>query len=173
MLWQRYLLSTPKAKRFLERTIYQLQAKHLGSALDQQISLAPPQKEQAKAKSPLGTVLYQNRELYEFGLTDEDFLRHIAIYGSTGAGKTNVSFFLLGSLFYHEVPVLVFDWKRNYRDLLSKESLRDSIHVFTVGRDISPFHFNPLIPPNGTPPKAWLKKLIEIVASALYRMFRG
>ncbi len=40
--------------------------------------------------------------------------------------------------------------------------------VFTVGRNVSPFQFNPLIPPAGTQPTTWLKKIIEIMAGAFY-----
>ena len=38
--------------------------------------------------------------------------------------------------------------------------------VYTIGRNIAPFTFNPLIPPEGTNPKTWLKKLIEVIAHA-------
>jgi hypothetical protein len=62
-------------------------------------------------------------------------------------------------------PFLIFDWKRNYRDLLTRCS---DILVFTAGRDICPFYFNPLIPPEGTSPKTWLKKLIEIIAHTYF-----
>ena len=59
-------------------------------------------------------------------------------------------------------PFLVFDWKRNYRDLLALPGYED-IAVYTVGRSIAPLSFNPLIPPPETPPRTWLKKLISVV----------
>jgi hypothetical protein len=40
--------------------------------------------------------------------------------------------------------------------------------VFTVGRDIAPFRFNPLVPPRGTPATVWLKKLIEVMCHAYF-----
>jgi len=58
---------------------------------------------------------------------------------------------------------LLFDWKRNYRDLLSLPGFED-VEVYTIGRNIAPFRFNPLIPPQGTDPKTWLKKLNEVLA---------
>jgi hypothetical protein len=38
------------------------------------------------------------------------------------------------------------------------------VEVYTVGRNIAPFSFNPLIPPQCTDPKTWLKKLNEVMA---------
>ena len=37
-----------------------------------------------------------------------------------------------------------------------------------MGRNIAPIQFNPLVPPEGTEPTIWLKKLIEIIASTYY-----
>ncbi|MGC9335125.1 MAG: ATP-binding protein, partial [Anaerolineae bacterium] len=68
-------------------------------------------------------------------------------------------------LVQHEKPFLVFDWKRNYRDLLTRPEFRD-VAVYTIGRDVAPLQFNPLIPPPGTDPKTWLKKLNEVIAHA-------
>ena len=74
---------------------------------------------------------------------------------------------LVHNLIKQNKPFLVFDWKRNYRDLLSQPECRDII-VHTVGRKIAPFHFNPLEPPPGVQSDTWLKKLIEIMAHAYY-----
>lgn len=38
--------------------------------------------------------------------------------------------------------------------------------VYTIGRNIAPFTFNPLIPPQGTDPRTWLKKLNTVIAHA-------
>lgn len=87
------------------------------------------------------------------------------MFGRSGAGKTNVGFLILKQLQEKRKPVLIFDWKRNYRDLLVQDEFKD-IEVYTIGRNIAPFTFNPLIPPDGTNPKTWLKKLIEVIAHA-------
>src|SRR3972149_1231006 len=62
---------------------------------------------------------------------------------------------------------MVFDWKRNYRDLLQLPELRDPL-VFTVGGRVAPFHFNPLIPPPGTEPGQWLMKLVDVLKHAYF-----
>jgi hypothetical protein len=49
-----------------------------------------------------------------------------------------------------------------------RTKFKDKIQVYTVGRDIAPFRFNPLIPPPGTEPSSWVKKLIEILSHATY-----
>jgi hypothetical protein len=51
---------------------------------------------------------------------------------------------------------------------LSVQRAGQGILVFTVGRSVSPFYFNPLIPPTGTPPTTWLKKLIEIMCHSYF-----
>jgi hypothetical protein len=89
----------------------------------------------------------------------------MAILGRSGAGKTNIGFMVLKGLKQKNKPFLVFDWKRNYRDLVSLPEFKD-VEVYTVGRNIAPFTFNPLIPPAGTNPKTWLKKLNEVIAHA-------
>jgi len=55
------------------------------------------------------------------------------------------------------------DWKRGYRDLLK---LHPDILVFTVGRDLAPFRFNPLIPPPGCEPHVWIKLIVDVIANA-------
>ena len=37
---------------------------------------------------------------------------------------------------------------------------------YTIGRDISPFRFNPLIPPPGCEPNVWIKLIVDVIASA-------
>ncbi|MBI3336421.1 ATP-binding protein, partial [Candidatus Peregrinibacteria bacterium] len=64
------------------------------------------------------------------------------------------------------IPWLVFDWKRaGYRDLLATHH---NVRVFTVGRDISPFSFNPLIPPPRVELIAWFKQFIQCISHAYF-----
>ena len=83
----------------------------------------------------------------------------------SGAGKTNMGYLILDQLQQHKKPFLVFDWKRNYRDLIAKPGF-DDLEIYTIGRPFAPLSFNPLIPPKGIPPKTWLKKIIEVIAHA-------
>ena len=134
-------------------------------SLDQGLSM--PQEQEAAGDYILGTVVSGNRVLYPFGLREDEMIQHMAIFGRSGGGKTNTVAMLIKELVRHGKPFMIFDWKRNYRDLLAPEH-QVPLEVYTVGRPVHPLHFNPLIPPPGTDIKIWLKKLIEIISTAYY-----
>lgn len=69
------------------------------------------------------------------------------------------------SLAKQNIPFLVLEWKRNYRDLLPLPEFQN-LRVYTIGRNIAPFRFNPLIPPKGVDPKSYLKKLLFVLADS-------
>ena len=108
-------------------------------------------------------VLSGTETLHPFALTEEDWF-HVGIFGQTGRGKTNAMLHLLQQLNKNNIPWLVFDWKRaGYRDLTDPD-----IHVFTVGRDVSPFYLNPLIPPPGVDNITWYKQFIQCLSHAYF-----
>lgn len=159
-----YQAEDDDGKKHIEDYLQLLVAKYMPSQLDQSDTvLIPPTKEQVSGEYPIGTVTYSGKSLFEFGLRENEWIQHVAILGRSGAGKTNLGFLLIEQLNKHDKPFLLFDWKRNYRDLISIPQFKD-IEVYTVGRNITPFAFNPLIPPAGTNPKTWLKKLNEVIA---------
>jgi DNA-binding MarR family transcriptional regulator len=165
-LWELYQLEDQYGKQWIETILIKLLSEHLEETyISRKILLEPPPKERARGEYPLGRVLYGDKQICSFGLRENEFIQHIGIFGRSGSGKTNIAFLLLLNLLQKGKPFLVFDWKRNYRDLLQ---FFKKIFVFTVGREVSPFYFNPLIPPKGTEPKAWLKKLIEIICHAYF-----
>ncbi len=142
-------------------------SQYLDETYDKKILLSLPAEEVINGEYKLGKVAYGGREYYPFGLRENEWLRHIGIFGTTGSGKTNTAFILLWNLVKKNKPFLILDWKRNYRDLLAFDEFRDT-KVYTIGRDISPLFFNPLIPPEGTNPRPWLKKLIEVLCHAYF-----
>ncbi|MDI6450491.1 helicase HerA domain-containing protein [Anaerobaca lacustris] len=161
-----YCAEDPEGKQQLETYLEMLSAKYLVQGLDDsEPGLIPPAATQAHGKYPIGQVNYCGKNLYEFGLRENEWIQHMAILGRSGSGKTNIGFSILRTLVQHQKPFLVFDWKRNYRDLLTWPQFRD-VEVYTIGRNIAPLTFNPLIPPAGTDPKTWLKKLNEVIAHA-------
>lgn len=165
--WLAYLSEDADGKRELEIILNMLMARHLGSDVEnQKVYLSPPSSDIAAGEYPVGNVIYNEKELHAFGIREHEWIQHTAIFGRSGAGKTNTVFLLIENLLNHKKPFLIFDWKRNYRDLLAVGD--DDVLVYTVGRDIVPFSFNPLIPPAKTDPSTWLKKLIEIIAHAYY-----
>lgn len=159
-----YLAEDEEGKEQIEQYLQLLLAKSLPVTLSQpEVTLLPPSQESAQGEYPLGMVHYANKTLYPFGLREDEWIQHMAILGRSGAGKTNCGFLILQELKNKGKPFLLFDWKRNYRDLLSLPQFQD-VEVYTLGRNIAPFRFNPLIPPAGTNPKTWLKKLNEVIA---------
>jgi hypothetical protein len=165
-IWLAYVAEDEEGKTQIEEYLELMAAQHLlGSIESEGPGLIPPGSSQADGEYRLGTVAYNNLELYPFGLRENEWTQHVGVFGRSGAGKTNLGFLLVQQLIQAGKPVLIFDWKRNYRDLLTLPGFED-MAVYTIGRPISPLSFNPLIPPAGTNPKTWLKKLIAVVAHA-------
>lgn len=164
-VFQAYCAEDDQGKQQIETYLELLSAKYLPTTLENQPDLIPPSQLQAQGPYDLGSVFYAGKSLYGFGLRENEWIQHVGIFGRSGAGKTNAGFLILKQLQQNKKPVLVFDWKRNYRDILALPEFKD-IEVYTIGRNIAPFTFNPLVPPAGTNPKTWLKKLIEVIAHA-------
>ncbi|MBI2676094.1 MAG: ATP-binding protein [Candidatus Aenigmarchaeota archaeon] len=121
----------------------------------------------------VGKVMYGRREMYPIGLSKNSFLTHIGIFGSSGYGKTNLSYWLIMQLAKRNIPVLIFDFsKRNYRELLATE-IKERVDVFTIGRDTVPFSFNPLIPPPGIHLSQWIKEFASIFDHAYWLLGGG
>ncbi|MBQ2875225.1 MAG: ATP-binding protein, partial [Bacteroidales bacterium] len=81
------------------------------------------------------------------GLTLKDLAKHMLVVGTPGSGKTTFSVGLLDRLWKeHNIPFLVIEPAKNeYRALV--QSIPE-LQVFTPGKNfISPFVFNPFIPP--------------------------
>jgi hypothetical protein len=132
------------------------------------ICLDPPLPALCQGEYNLGTVIYPPGSPYcAFGLREDEWIKHLLIVGMTGSGKTNLSFQILSELRRKNKPALIFDWKRNYRDLVQRDEFRD-MRVFTVGRDVASFHFNPLLPPPGLAPGIWLMKLVDVIKHAYF-----
>lgn len=159
-------VAEPPSDRLFKNRIISLAVRHLGYQPEQEILLPPPLLEEGEYQ--LGTVFYNEKEVGKFGLIEKEWIRHVGIYGSSGTGKTNCISQILLSLAEHKKPFLVFDWKKNYRDLLP---LIPDLKIFTIGQNTAPFYFNPLKPPSGTTGdnyKSYLKDIISILASAYF-----
>ncbi|MBI2132382.1 MAG: ATP-binding protein [Candidatus Tectomicrobia bacterium] len=167
-LWRYYLSQgTPFDRQAAAGLIELLAERNLPSRYQQTPVLPPPDPSKCTGDYPLGRVLYQNKPYAPFGLREEEWLRHVLIVGMSGTGKTNLAFHLLGQFQKKGKPFLVFDWKRNYRDLLRLPGFED-LHVFTIGSTVAPLQFNPLIPPAGVPPRQWLAKLADVISHAYF-----
>ncbi len=167
-LWSLYQIEeNPRAKREIESMVDYMLLQHTGVAFENAVMLPPPGEDEAAGELQLGHVSYCGKKLYPFGLRKDELIRHVGLFGQTGSGKTTACMNLLGEFVKAKIPFLIFDWKRNYRDLLTHPDFRnEDILIFTVGREVSPFRFNPKIPPPGVESPIWSKKLMEIIEKA-------
>ncbi|MBA7701314.1 hypothetical protein ES703_110049 [subsurface metagenome] len=165
-LWSLYQAEKPQGRKWIHVTLLKLMERHLNQTYEvKKLLLPPPPEKMCSCDYKLGRVCYGENDALPFGLRENEWIQHLGIFGRSGSGKTNVGFLIVLTLMKKQKPFLIFDWKRNYRDLLTH---CPDIFVFTAGRDICPFYFNPLIPPEGTSPHTWLKKLIEIIAHVYF-----
>ncbi len=175
-LWRVYLAeSDPKARADLERTLELLAVKHLGASYEPNESVFPPQLSASSDTAggassnagdlELGHVVYgpDARPIMPFTLQSRRLKEHVLICGRSGSGKTNLTFVLLDAVMRRGIKVLAMDWKRGYRDLLTRHP---DLRVYTVGRGVSSIRFNPLIPPPGCEPGVWVKVIVDVIASA-------
>ncbi len=133
----------------------------------------PPKGVATKGDLTLGSVLYGRKKMYPATIGREFLLTHMGIFGSSGYGKTNIALCMIKQLSDNNIPVVIFDFsKRNYKDLLSTD-LRDRIDIFTVGRDVSPFKFNPLRPPEGVQLSQWMKEFASVFDHAYWLLGGG
>lgn len=166
--WQLYLASDYKQRQELEQCIALHTTKVLqDSPLYPPAGLfPPPPKNVCAGEIPLGNVTYGGRTLYPIGLRRNELLRHIGIYGSSGAGKSNGLALILDGLTNLGVPWWLVDFKRTFRALIRSPGYEDLL-VFTAGdANTALFAFNPLIPPRGTSTDVWSKRITGLVSHA-------
>ncbi len=165
-LWAAYLAESDAAgKADIEQTLELLAAKHLGQGFMPDRSPFPPVPKEFAQRGdiPLGKVSYGGQQLYPFNLRSSRLKEHLLIAGRSGSGKTNLTLMLMLGIMERDIHALALDWKRSYRDILP---LRPDLRIYTIGRDASPFRFNPLIPPPGCEPHVWAKLIVDVMASA-------
>jgi len=154
-----------RKKMDIENMMDFLIAKHVPGLTTEQILLPPPEKSLLVGDYPAGEVMYPGGSFGIFGVREDEWIKHCGIFGKTGSGKTTLSIQILKELCNHNKPFLIFDYKRNYRDLLKHPDFaKEEILIFTVGRNaVVPFYFNPKDAPEGVEEYVWIKQLSQII----------
>jgi len=101
------------------------------------------------------------------GFSLKDLAKHMLVVGTPGSGKTTFSVSLLDRLWKdHNIPFLVIEPAKNeYRALV--QSIPE-LQVFTPGKNfISPFVFNPFIPPKNVKLETYKSTLKTAFAAAV------
>ena len=167
-LWSLYQIEdNPRGKKEIESWIDMLFLQKTESRFEHEVILPPPAEDEANGDIEIGKITYCKKTMYPFSLRKDELLRHVGLFGQTGSGKTTACMNLLKQFMKQKIPFLIFDWKRNYRDLLTDDEIeKNNIEIYTVGRNLSPFSFNPKIAPPNTDFYTWQKKLVEIIEKA-------
>jgi hypothetical protein len=154
-----------RKKREIESMMDLLIAKEVEGLKIDEILLPPPDRETLEGDYPIGEVIYPEKPFAKFGVREKEWIRHCGIFGKTGSGKTTLTMNILRELCKRDKPFLIFDYKRNYRDLLKHPDFeKEEILIFTVGRnDVVPFYFNPKHGPPGVEDYVWIKQLSQII----------
>ena len=104
------------------------------------------------------------------GISIKDLTKHMLIVGTPGSGKTTFSVSLLDRLWKdHQIPFLVLEPAKNeYRALI--QSIPE-LQIFTPGKNfISPFIFNPFVPPKNVKLETY-KSTLKTAFKAAVPMF--
>ena len=161
-----YAMEKDFKKRFQIENLMDILIAHNVPGLQMdQILLPPPDVQQLSGEYPIGRINYPNNKNSIFGIREKEWIKHCGIFGKTGSGKTTLMVRILKELCEKDKPFLIFDYKRNYRDLLKHPDFeKHNILIFTVGRNnVIPFQFNPKVGPDGVEEYVWIKQLAQII----------
>ena len=154
-----------RKRREIESMMDLLIAKEVEGLKIDEILLPPPDRGSLVGDYAIGEVIYPEKPFATFGVREKEWIRHCGIFGKTGSGKTTLTMNILRKLCQRQKPFLIFDYKRNYRDLLKHPDFeKEEILIFTVGRnEVVPFYFNPKHGPPGVEDYVWIKQLSQII----------
>jgi hypothetical protein len=162
-LRQMYLFEDDfKQKKEIENFIDVLISQKVKPSIEDEIILPPPDTNDCNGDIYTGQIEYLKKQICRpFYLNLQDINRHVGIFGSTGSGKTTFALNFIRQLHYRKIPFLIFDWETSYRHLIKQIP---DVHVFTVGKDISPFFLNFLTVPPGIDFEEYIKSVIAIIS---------
>jgi hypothetical protein len=127
-------------------------------AMSKKPFIPSPSLEESSGEIVLGRILNCEKELHPFCISLEDINRHIAIFSSTGMGKTTLIINILLQLLNREkpIPFLATDWKRDLRHLTRKHP------IWVLRWDWLKVNF--LQPPKGVSKKQWMMIIADLAA---------
>jgi|GEM_PF-1727733 len=161
--WRRVLdTADARVRMLVERQIKTTAYRLLGSARDKLLLSLPPEQ-RIRGTFNLGPILYDT-SYWLAGLRSGELIQNLAIFGRSGAGKTNAVFHLLRQLMARSVPFVFLDWKRTARHLIPLISSR--LRVFTPGRKLVPWPFSSLAAPVGMESRVYRQLFVDMVCEA-------
>lgn len=166
-LWFMYLAEDEKGRKTLALDIEIAAEKILKNAplINESILLQPPTSK-TSGEFLIGDIIYNNKKISTLYLKSEDFIKQVGIFSITGEGKTNLALLMVLQLLKKRIPFIVVDWKRSWRSILSlsdKFPELNNLQIFTVGRSINPFYWNPFRPPPNIHHETWISVVTEVL----------
>lgn len=155
-------IAEPDLRSLIEKQVVSTAYKMLRD-FNGKILLSLPPETKCKGSIGLGTIIYDKLK-WPVGISKNELLQNMGVYGRSGAGKSNFCYHLIKQLDQLGINYLFFDQKRNLRDLLF--SLKNKVNVYTAGRSLLKFGFNPFITPPGLEPSVYIGQLVDVMASA-------
>jgi hypothetical protein len=155
-------MADPELKALIEKQIISMAYNTFGDFYNKILLSLPPEN---KSDGPinLGTILY-DKEKWPLGLTYGELIQNTAILGRSGAGKTNVTFHILSQLVENKIPFVFMDWKRTVRHLIP--NFKDKLNIYTPGRNLVRFPFNPFVVPPGIESNVYVNQLVDVISHA-------
>ncbi len=155
-------LADPDLRALIEKQIISTAYSRLGDFHNKMLLSLPPEKT-AKGAIDLGTVIYE-KEKWPFGISTNELMQNMAIVGRSGAGKINIAFHILQQLVARNIPFVFLDWKRTVRHLIPR--LKKKISIYTPGRPLCKFPFNPFVVPPGVEANVYVNQLVDVMSEA-------
>jgi len=155
-------LADPELKSLIEKQIISIAYKTFGD-FHNKILLSLPPENKSNGPINLGTIIY-DKEKWSLGLTYGEIIQNTAILGRSGAGKTNVTFHILNQLIEKKIPFVFMDWKRTVRHLIP--NFKDKLNIYTPGRNLVKFPFNPFVVPPGIESNVYVNQLVDVMSQA-------
>lgn len=118
--------------------------------------LPSPTLEECAGEITLGDVIQGERKIRPFSISLQDINKHIAIFASTGSGKTTLIINILRQLLDRSIPWLCFDFKQDLRHL----TRNNPVKVLRWNW----LRINPLKPPRGVGTQQWMMIIADIFA---------
>lgn len=156
-------LAQPDLKARCEKDIYATAYRLLGDFRKHPFLSLPP-KDKRKRSFHLGTLRFGNKQYGSFGISKDELLKGMVVFGTHGSGKTNVVLQLVKQLIEKDIPFVFFDWKRNARELIPH--VKKPLQVFTPGKSLSPLAFNPFQAPQDFEHHQYVDLLIDVMSKA-------
>ena len=160
---------SPPLKKSIEREIKRLA---LYYDIENQITLYPiPSRSSVNGEYQIGWTHYGRYPLNSFfGLREQDFIKHIGIFGSTGSGKTTTAWRIVHWLCSKGKPFLVLDPKGSWSSII-RQFWAKEVRILKLGSKHAPFKFDPFKLQKGMDSDTLIADVVEVFCASQFLGF--